>query len=474
LRLIALKLFEPTAVHAYYSETTQYQYHKYLAGGLKGIPGFEHHDDPARRLSPVEFYRLWERYERDPDAYFEQIRMLVDAESRVRRIQADQDYELQLLERQREAIDHRLALEQRRRESELAAHERELDMRLQETERRLTGETDAEIERLQAQRAEARRAHAWRWRTSATASPPSASGSTRNWRGHAPTGSSAKRANRRRWSRQRQAFDETRRAARDDERLRQLALDDQRRLRERELSQAAEDSERTQQRAARALRIEQTRALIADERKVQAQQRETLLDLRNRLARAAASLRSSRPNSCAWGALAEGQRRRETLLQRIDEAAQAMPTTKSFWPTTDQAAKTHRKALRQLERSTKNASGCRGVNRSCKQAWRAWKPNAKDSRRPSRSWKARPPASTLASNNIASASTACCWRADDPASGRRARTERGYISLIACSFFRPSTCVAKSMAMSEKASRSPQWSALSTTSDMASLITRIS
>jgi hypothetical protein len=115
LALIALKLFEPPAVQAYYSDLVQFQYRRYLRGGLADVPGFDHHDDPARRLSPVEFHRLWQRYERDPDGYSEHLRTKVEAESRVRRLLADQAYELALLGRRRDDIDQQLALERRSR-----------------------------------------------------------------------------------------------------------------------------------------------------------------------------------------------------------------------------------------------------------------------------------------------------------------------------------------------------------------------
>jgi len=350
--LIALKLFEPASVHAYFSEMVQYQYRKYLAGGLAAVPGFAHHDDQARRLSPVEFQRLWESYERDPDAYFEQIRILVDAESRVRRLQSDQDYELQLLERQREDIDDRLALERRRREAELAAHERELNIQLQETGKRLAGETDAEIERLEARRAEARRAHALemenlahRFAAERERLDQELKRTRAEWEQRRATEQAA-------LDQQRQTFEQTRKADRDDARLRQMALDDERRLRERELQQAAADSERTQQRAARELRIQQTRALIADEREVQPRQREVLLDLHGRLSQCSGNLAEQQTQLLRLQEeLAEGQRSRETLRRRIDEAARAMRAAKrSLWPVTDLAAKTHRDALRQLKR----------------------------------------------------------------------------------------------------------------------------
>jgi hypothetical protein len=130
--LIALKLFEPAAVHAYYSEPVQARYRQYLQGGLSHIPGFSGHDDPARRLTPVELMRLWEHWERDPPGFVEQHKAAFGAESRVRRLSADRDYEVELLTRRREGIDHELALERRRRETELNIRERELDLRLEQ------------------------------------------------------------------------------------------------------------------------------------------------------------------------------------------------------------------------------------------------------------------------------------------------------------------------------------------------------
>lgn len=145
--LIALKLFEPPPVQAYYSENIQDQYRKYLNGGLADIPGFEHHDDPARRLTPAELARRWRQWQRDPAAFVASHRAELDAQRDLARLDADQAHERELLSRRRDGIDHQLALEQRQRESELAARERELEMRLEQLRVRLGDETKLERER---------------------------------------------------------------------------------------------------------------------------------------------------------------------------------------------------------------------------------------------------------------------------------------------------------------------------------------
>jgi hypothetical protein len=145
--LIALKLFEPPAVQAYYSETIQTQYRNYLNGGLAEIPGFAHHADPARRLSPVEFARRWEHWERAPTAFVDSHREELTAKASLSRLQADEEHERELLRRRREGIDHQLALEHQQREAELKARERELDLRLAQMGERLADETRLQRER---------------------------------------------------------------------------------------------------------------------------------------------------------------------------------------------------------------------------------------------------------------------------------------------------------------------------------------
>ena len=145
--LIALKLFEPPAVQAYYSDSIQDEYPKYLHGGLADIPGFDQYDDPARRLTPGEFARRWRQWQRDPDAMVAEHRAEIEAQRRLARINADQAYEHELLNRRRENIDAQLALELRERESKFAARERELEMRLEKLRARLGDEAELERER---------------------------------------------------------------------------------------------------------------------------------------------------------------------------------------------------------------------------------------------------------------------------------------------------------------------------------------
>ncbi len=365
--LIALKLFEPAAVHAYFSEQVQFQYRKYLAGGLSEVPGFAHHEDPIRRLSPAEFQRLWERYERDPDAYVEQIKAVVNAEARVRRLQADHAYELELLERQRDDIDSRLALEQRRRESELAARERQLDLEVAETGKRLAGETEAEIERLAQQREQARQAHALAMEAM-------------------DQGYAAERQRldqelaerRRQWEQERaveeeelrraqQAFEDKRKAARDKLRLRQMALDDRRRLREREQQRLDGESEREQDRSSRQRRIDQTRTLLADEHQVLARQRAELSGMRIRIGQHTGDAAETKAElQQIADQLGERDQRMVILRQRISEAERAAPAGQSWFAGADPVQRTRRNAergLAQLEREREQLRQKQAVTR---------------------------------------------------------------------------------------------------------------
>jgi hypothetical protein len=280
--LLALKLFEPPAVHAYYSETAQIQYRKYLQGGLVDIPGFSHHDDPVRRLSPVAFARLWERWERDPDGYTARFQAVHAAETRLQRLLADTQYDAELLARRKDDIDARLLLERRRQETELAARERELDMQARAAERRLSAETDAELARIARERAEAEQAHeatlaaltqrleAERMRVDQELAQKRAAWEQQR------TAAEAELEERRR------AFERAERRERDQARRKQLALDDHRRLLEREQAQraAAEQSERDAR--DRELRIRETRTLLEQERDAEARLRAELAEIQDR------------------------------------------------------------------------------------------------------------------------------------------------------------------------------------------------
>jgi hypothetical protein len=154
--LIALKLFEPTAVQTYYSEAVQTQYPHYLAGGFAEIPGFGQHDDPRRRLSPVEFARRLEQWEREPAAFVAAHRAEVEARARLARLSADEAYERELLSRRHQGIDHQLALEHQEREAELRARERELELQIEQVGARLADETRLQRERDQIRLTQAR------------------------------------------------------------------------------------------------------------------------------------------------------------------------------------------------------------------------------------------------------------------------------------------------------------------------------
>jgi hypothetical protein len=164
--LLALKLFEPAAVQAYFSESIRTQYRHYRAGGLAEIPGFEHHD-PAHQLSPAEFARRWEQWERDPEAFVEAHRQTLEAMTHLDRLDAERKHERELLSRRRETIDHQLELEHRQRESELSVHEQELQHRLEQFQQRLDSDTCLQQARdawaLEREHLEQREANAAVW-----------------------------------------------------------------------------------------------------------------------------------------------------------------------------------------------------------------------------------------------------------------------------------------------------------------------
>ncbi|MBK1722903.1 hypothetical protein [Thiocystis violacea] len=141
--LIALKLFEPPAVRAYFSETIQMQYRKYLAGGLGDIPGFELPKDPTQRCNPPEFARLWQAYEKDPAGFYADRKTLVEVREPLTRYLADQALEHDRLVHRRENLEHEMLFARRRREHELIAFERELHLRTAQLQAQLANETRA-------------------------------------------------------------------------------------------------------------------------------------------------------------------------------------------------------------------------------------------------------------------------------------------------------------------------------------------
>ncbi|WP_005224117.1 DUF4407 domain-containing protein [Marichromatium purpuratum] len=149
--LLALKLFEPGAVRAYFDDRLQGQYRKYLRGGLATIPGFEHWEDPARRLSPHEFAAAWHAHERDPAAFnAERAARLaalepVESAERERRLEAAR-------ERARHAeLAEEQALARERRARELEAHARGLELRNVSLEASLREEREHRRARAEAE-----------------------------------------------------------------------------------------------------------------------------------------------------------------------------------------------------------------------------------------------------------------------------------------------------------------------------------
>jgi chromosome segregation ATPase len=283
--LLALKLFEPPAVHAYFSEAVQLAYRKYLDGGLAHIPGFDRHQDAVRRLAPLDFARLWEQWRRDPNSFATRQQRIQSAESRLRRMSADIDYESELLERRRDDIDARLVLERRRQEAELRALEQQLDLELAENKRRLSEETDTELEELAQRREEARKAHELtlaeleqRFSMARARLDDELDQRRATWKREQAEAEAE-------LEQRKQAVESAERREREQVRLKQLVLDDRRRLRERTLEQrsAAERAER--EAADRELRMRETRALLEQEREAEARLREQFGDL---LARRAA------------------------------------------------------------------------------------------------------------------------------------------------------------------------------------------
>ncbi len=142
--LLALKLFEPQAVRAYFSETIQYQYRKYLSGGLEQIPGFELPKEPAQRLNPVEFARQWQRYEASPEMFYADQQSLHEVSAPVLALRTQNQLDDQMAAQRHEQIAHEVELLQQRRALELMAYQRELELRTASLKQRLEDDNAAE------------------------------------------------------------------------------------------------------------------------------------------------------------------------------------------------------------------------------------------------------------------------------------------------------------------------------------------
>lgn len=149
--LMALKLFEPPAVRAYFNETIQLQYRKYLVGGLADIPGFELPEDLAQRLNPVEFARRWQAYESDPASFYAERLALLEVREPLLAFAAQQSFEQAVLERRQDNLDDELEFARRRRERELTAYDQELALRTTQLQTHFEQEAEARRELLRAE-----------------------------------------------------------------------------------------------------------------------------------------------------------------------------------------------------------------------------------------------------------------------------------------------------------------------------------
>jgi hypothetical protein len=347
--LLALKLFEPPSVHAYFSESVQIQYRKYLQGGLSDIPGFRDHADPVRRLSPVAFARLWERWERDPEGYAARFQAVHAAEARLKRLVADTHYEEELLRRRRDDIDARLQLERHHREAELAARKQQLAAETREAERRLSAETDAELARIEQEREDAQKAHALaiaemeqRLEAERRKLDEELALKRSAWEQERATAEAE-------LERRRHEVEWAERRERDQARRKQLALDDHRRLKERELAQRAAAAQADQDAKHREVRIRETRTLLEQERDAEARLRAELAQIQTRRSERADRVAALDAELSQLGLREQELRSREGALRVIldggESGRQAAPSRFG----TDPTAKRRRSASRELK-----------------------------------------------------------------------------------------------------------------------------
>jgi hypothetical protein len=279
--LIALKLFEPTAVRAYFSEPLQFRYRQYLAGGLAEVPGFDHPEDPELRLTPVEFARLWRHYEADPEGFFAERESRLTASEPMMLRQAEHSFALTLLERRRSNLDQELELSRRRHEIELAAYDNEQWLRGEELRAQLADETRAKQEQRRIELdLELKKAR-------------------ESWDLH--------RAQEEEALRERiETFEQSREAASQDLRLREKEMDQLREQRLEELRQAESERERRH-------RLELAEQ---EERRRREERRERLAGIRDELARLR-ELESGQTEAAA--ALRETDSRLATAMGALDE-----------------------------------------------------------------------------------------------------------------------------------------------------------
>lgn len=273
--LIALKLFEPPAVRAYFSEAVQHAYRRYLAGGLTEIPGFDHHEDPARRLSPMQFARQWARYQEDPDRYCDLAQLVSAAEARLQRLLVDQAHELELLERQRADVEQRLLIERRRRELELELHARTAEAEIAAQDHKAAEARrvhEAALERIEQELAAAR-----------TQLDDELQRKRDEW-------AQQRAVEEDELERRRAAFAAAQRTTQEELKLRQMAQEDARHLGEMQLRETEAARVHEAEQAAREGAIKTTLTLLAQERTAQARRRQELAEARAAIARHGADI----------------------------------------------------------------------------------------------------------------------------------------------------------------------------------------
>lgn len=143
--LIALKLFEPPAVRAYFSESLQARYRQYLRGALAERPGFESWNDPVQRLDAVEFATLWTFYEEDPERFLAARLDAMRQREPLLALEEEQALRRRQIEQRHANLTEELELARQRRARELAAYERELELRIEQLHERLDAENAARL-----------------------------------------------------------------------------------------------------------------------------------------------------------------------------------------------------------------------------------------------------------------------------------------------------------------------------------------
>ncbi|WP_200376401.1 hypothetical protein [Thiocystis violacea] len=342
--LIALKLFEPASVRAYFSEAIQMQYRKYLDGGLADIPGFELPEDPRQRLNSLEFSRLWLAYEKDPASFFSDRRSLVEVREPLLKYLGEQALDRDLLEHRRQNLEQEMAFACQRRERELAAFDRELTLRTAQLQAQLGNETKALKHQRRIELAtELQKAREdWTWRRAREEAE---------------------------LQRLRETFEEEQRQARELLRLREQEIDhvrerSQARLRQTEVAQQLAHQEKLaeleqrRQRESRKARLTGLREELVRLRALEIKQRAERQGLREAGRKQEEAVENARARVAAVEAELAARHEQaaalaETLARHAAEASENPGARKtSFWSRSDLVTET--KTAREIERDLKS------------------------------------------------------------------------------------------------------------------------